>query len=169
MPTGFAQAIEPVSATTIATGANGLTAGAVRIPTADAEMPGYYARQAAGDAFPVVLVVHEVFGIHEHIQDVCRRLAEEGYFAMAPELYARLLLWADVSCGCTPRTNPQLKAEAAWYGRLVGAHLVQDAGRRSHFARGTFMLCLAITPNTAAAARFADANSGVLSGAMRRI
>ena len=87
--TGFARAVEPVSAATIATDTVGLVAGALRISTADGEIPGYHSRPAAGNAFPVVLVVHEIFGVHEHIKDICRRLAKEGYFALAPELYAR--------------------------------------------------------------------------------
>ncbi|HVN04984.1 MAG TPA: dienelactone hydrolase family protein [Bryobacteraceae bacterium] len=61
----------------------------VRISTADGEIPAYQARLAGGDALPVVLVVHEIFGVHEHIRDVCRRLANQGYFAVAPELFAR--------------------------------------------------------------------------------
>ena len=52
-------------------------------------MPGYHARPKTGKAFPVVLVVQEIFGVHEHIRDVCRRFAKQGYLAIAPELYAR--------------------------------------------------------------------------------
>ncbi|HUO29882.1 MAG TPA: dienelactone hydrolase family protein [Bryobacteraceae bacterium] len=67
-----------------------IDASPVRIPAADGEIPGYQARPAAGDALPVVLVVHEIFGVHEHIRDVCRRLARQGYFAVAPQLFARV-------------------------------------------------------------------------------
>lgn len=74
----------------ITTDTDGLIAGDVRIPTSDGEIPGYAARPSAGGPFPVVLVVHEIFGVHEYIKDVCRRLAKQGYFAVAPELYARL-------------------------------------------------------------------------------
>ncbi len=53
-------------------------------------MPAYYARPKASDgALPVVIVVQEIFGVHEHIRDICRRLALEGYLAIAPELYFR--------------------------------------------------------------------------------
>jgi carboxymethylenebutenolidase len=52
-------------------------------------MPAYRAMPAKGDKFPVVLVVQEIFGVHEHIKDICRRLAKLGYLAVAPELYAR--------------------------------------------------------------------------------
>jgi carboxymethylenebutenolidase len=87
---GFAAATLPVSAdTVISTSAEGLVAGEVKIPVADGEIPAYRARPAQGQAFPVVLVVQEIFGVHEHIKDVCRRFAREGYFAIAPELYAR--------------------------------------------------------------------------------
>jgi carboxymethylenebutenolidase len=86
---GFALAVQPVSAQTITTDANGLTAGEIRIPAAGGEMPGYRAMPKAGKSFPVVLVVQEIFGVHEHIKDVCRRFAKLGYLAIAPELYAR--------------------------------------------------------------------------------
>lgn len=86
---GFALAVQPVSAATIVTSADGLEAGAVEIPTADRMIPGYAAAPASGGPFPVVLVVQEIFGVHEHIKDVCRRLAKLGWLAVAPELYAR--------------------------------------------------------------------------------
>ena len=88
--TGFALSVQPVSAQTIATSADGLDAGEVKIPTSAGDIPGYRAVAAKrkGKA-PVVLVVHEIFGVHEHIKDVCRRLAKHGYFAVAPELFAR--------------------------------------------------------------------------------
>jgi carboxymethylenebutenolidase len=87
---GFAAAAGPVVAdTVITTGTEGLSAGEVRIPTADVEIPAYRAMPAKGGPFPVVLVVQEIFGVHEHIKDVCRRFAKEGYLAIAPELYAR--------------------------------------------------------------------------------
>ncbi len=86
---GFALAVLPVTAQTITTSTEGLVAGEVKVPTKDGEMPAYRAMPAAGGNFPVVLVVQEIFGVHEHIKDVCRRLAKAGYFAIAPELYAR--------------------------------------------------------------------------------
>jgi carboxymethylenebutenolidase len=86
---GFALAVQPVSAETITTDAKGLEAGEVKIPVKDGDIPGYRAMPAAGGPFPVVLVVQEIFGVHEHIKDICRRLAKLGYFAVAPELYAR--------------------------------------------------------------------------------
>ena len=86
---GFALAVEPVSAQTIATDAKGLAAGEVRIPVKGGEIPGYRAMPADGKDLPLILVVQEIFGVHEHIRDVCRRLAKLGYMAVAPELYAR--------------------------------------------------------------------------------
>ena len=142
-------------------------AGSVR----DGEMPGYRAKPAKGKGFAVVLVVQEIFGVHEHIRDLCRRLAKRGYLAVAPELYARqgnvatttdiqeiiknvvskvpdaqvladlddAARWAASSQGGNAAKlgitgfcwggriswlysahNPEVKAAAAWYGRLVG-------------------------------------------------
>ncbi len=89
LATGFALAVCPVSAETIKTDESGLEAGEVKIPTKDGDIPAYRAMPAAGGPFPVVLVVQEIFGVHEHIKDVCRRLAKLGYFAIAPEMFAR--------------------------------------------------------------------------------
>ncbi len=86
---GFALATQPVSAETIVTDSNGLTVGEVKIPVSDGEIPGYRAMPAEGGPFATILVVQEVFGVHEHIKDICRRLAKAGYFAVAPALYAR--------------------------------------------------------------------------------
>ena len=86
---GFALAVRPVSAEMIVTDAAGLTAGEVKIPTSDGDIPAYRAMPSQRRAFPVVLVVQEIFGVHEHIKDVCRRFAKLGYLAVAPELYAR--------------------------------------------------------------------------------
>ena len=87
---GFAMAVQPIQAqTAITTDTNGLTAGEVKITTKDGEIPAYRAMPATGRNFPTVLVVQEIFGVHEHIKDVCRRFAKAGYLAVAPELYAR--------------------------------------------------------------------------------
>ena len=88
--TGFALAVRPVSATTITTSSEGLAVADIRIATKAGEIPGYCARPAKPKgAAPVVLVVHEIFGVHEHIRDVCRRFAKLGYLAVAPDLFAR--------------------------------------------------------------------------------
>ena len=91
---GFALAAQPVSADTITTDSESLLAGEVRIPVQGGTLPAYRAMPAAGGQPAVVLVVHEIFGVHEHIKDICRRLAKLGYLAIAPELYAR---YGDVS------------------------------------------------------------------------
>src|SRR5215475_4668674 len=89
LASGFALAVQPVSAETITTDTKGLEAGEVKIPVEKGEIPAYRAMPEKGGPFPVVLVVQEIFGVHEHIKDVCRRFAKLGYLAIAPELYAR--------------------------------------------------------------------------------
>ena len=87
---GFALAVQPVAAQTlIRTDSAGLTAGEIKVPTADGEIPAYRAEPAGNGNWPVVLVVQEIFGVHDYIKDVCRRLAKLGYLAIAPELFAR--------------------------------------------------------------------------------
>ena len=86
----FASAVQPIQGQTkITTDDAGLTAGEVKIPVSDGVIPAYRAMPDKGDKFPVVLVVHEIFGVHEWIQDICRRFAKLGYMAVAPALYAR--------------------------------------------------------------------------------
>ncbi|WP_168209709.1 dienelactone hydrolase family protein [Chromobacterium paludis] len=87
---GFALAVQPVAASAILTDSQDLQTGVPAIGTEDGIMPGYYARPAASKtAPPLVIVIQEIFGVHAHIQDLCRRLAKQGYFAVAPELYFR--------------------------------------------------------------------------------
>jgi carboxymethylenebutenolidase len=89
LATGFALAAQPVSADAIHTDSAGLDAGEVKVPVKDGSIPAYRAMPDKAGPFPTVLVVQEVFGVHEHIQDLCRRLAKIGYYAIAPDLYAR--------------------------------------------------------------------------------
>ena len=90
LATGFAAAVLPVSANnTVTTDTAGLTAGEVAIPVTGGTIPAYRAMPANGKNLPTVLVIQEIFGVHEHIKDVCRRLAKAGYLAVAPEMYAR--------------------------------------------------------------------------------
>jgi carboxymethylenebutenolidase len=167
---GFALAVQPISAETITTSSEGLTADEVKIPVGDQSIPGYRAMPSKGGPFPVVLVVQEIFGVHEHIKDVCRRFAKLGYFAIAPELYYRQgdvsklksideirtivgkvpdqqvmadldatvefaqksgkgdvaklgitgFCWGGRIVWLYAAHSKQLKAGAAWYGRLVG-------------------------------------------------
>lgn len=168
--TGFALAVQPINAQDkITTDDAGLTAGEIKIPVSDGEIPAYRAMPAKGKNFPVVLVVQEIFGVHEWIKDVCRRFAKLGHLAIAPEMYARqgdvsqlkdfrdivskvvskvpdaqvmadldsAVVYAKKNNGNTKKLgitgfcwggrivwlyaahNPNLKAGAAWYGRLV--------------------------------------------------
>jgi carboxymethylenebutenolidase len=89
LASGFAVAVRPVSAQTVVTDVKGLTAGEIEFSTPDRPIPAYHAMPATGGPFPIVLVVQEIFGVHEHIRDVCRRLAKVGYLAIAPELFVR--------------------------------------------------------------------------------
>jgi carboxymethylenebutenolidase len=87
----FALAVQPVQAQTmIVTPADGLTAGVVKVKTKDGkEMEAYRAMPATGTGFGTILVVQEIWGVHAHIADMCRRFAKVGYYAIAPELYFR--------------------------------------------------------------------------------
>jgi carboxymethylenebutenolidase len=85
----FAAAAMPVMAQTIKTDFAGLTAGEVTIASGGFNMPAYRAQPQGKTNLPVVLVVSEIFGVHEHIADICRRFAKLGYLAVAPELFAR--------------------------------------------------------------------------------
>lgn len=131
---GFAAAVTPVIAQTmITTDTQGLTAGEVKIPTKDGEMPAYRAMPAGRTGLGTVLVVQEIFGVHEYIKDICRRLAKQGYLAVAPELYARQgdpskysdiqrLLAEIVSKVPDAQVMADLDATAAWAAANGGAH-----------------------------------------------
>ena len=86
---GSVAATLPVPAGTIATSSDGLVAGPVTIASGDFAMPAYRAMPAGKSGLPVILVVSEIFGVHEHIADVARRFAHQGYLAIAPELFVR--------------------------------------------------------------------------------
>jgi len=127
---GFILAGMPLRAQTITTDSAGLTAGDVTIPAGDREILAYRAMPASGGPFAVALVVHEIFGVHEHIKDICRRFAKAGYQAVAPDLFARR---ADVSkisnfselfkvAGATPDSQvmSDLDATVAWAAKNGG-------------------------------------------------
>jgi carboxymethylenebutenolidase len=145
----FALSVQPVQAQTmIVTPADGLTEGVVKVKTKDGkEMDAYRAMPASGQAFATILVVQEIFGVHAHIADLCRRFAKAGYYAIAPELYFRqgdpkaitdtqALLREIVSKVPDEQVMGDLdatvdftkgegkadtaKAGVAWYGRVVG-------------------------------------------------
>ncbi|MBL8671852.1 MAG: dienelactone hydrolase family protein [Alphaproteobacteria bacterium] len=87
---GFALAAQPVEPQSlIATDTAGLDAAMAQVPAPGGPIPAYWAAPKGAKSRPLVLVVQEIFGLHEHIKDVCRRLAKLGYCAVAPELYYR--------------------------------------------------------------------------------
>ena len=130
---GFALAVQPGAAQSpIKTGSEGLVAGEVKVPVADGDLVAYRAMPAGKTGLPVVLVVSEIFGVHEYIADVCRRLAREGYLAVAPELFARFGdprkyasipdLYSDIVAKVSDAAvMADLDACAAWAGRHGGA------------------------------------------------
>ncbi|MFN3229865.1 MAG: dienelactone hydrolase family protein [Asticcacaulis sp.] len=86
---GYALGAGPLRAQTITTDTDGLLARAVTIPAKGVQLPAYIAMPARARRLPVVIVVSEVFGLHEYIRDVCRRLAKAGYVAIAPDFFVR--------------------------------------------------------------------------------
>lgn len=129
---GFALAVQPSAAQSpIKTGTDGLVAGEIKLPAHDGDMPVYRAMPAGKTGVPVVLVVSEIFGVHEYIADICRRLAREGYLAIAPELFARygdprkLANVQDILSGIIAKTPDagvmaDLDACVAWAGKNGG-------------------------------------------------
>src|SRR4051794_27841219 len=86
---GYTLAAGPVNAQAITTDIEGLTVGDAKVKVSDGEMPVYFARPANVQNAPVILVAMEIFGLHEYIKDVTRRLAKLGAFAVAPDYYFR--------------------------------------------------------------------------------
>lgn len=87
---GSAAVVVPTMAqTAIRTSTEGLKTGSITYAVNGFSVPAYFAAPEGQTHLPVVLVVHEIFGVHEYIADVCRRFAKAGYLAIAPELYAR--------------------------------------------------------------------------------
>jgi carboxymethylenebutenolidase len=133
--TGSARALGPASAQTITTDSNALVARDIRISTPNGDLPGYLAHPATGTGFPVVLVIHEIFGVHEHIKDVCRRFAKLGFLAVAPELFARLgnvSAMEDIKQVVANVVNQvadaQVIADLDATVRFVGEHTTGDVG-----------------------------------------
>jgi beta-glucosidase len=123
---GFARAAGEILPTVIATDPAGLVATDAEIATGDRAMPVYFARPDAAGPFPIVLVVHEIFGLHEHIRDVVRRLAKLGYLAVAPELFFRA---GDPS---TPADIPSLLRDIV--GKVRDREVMQDLDAALTFA-----------------------------------
>src|SRR5262245_57894770 len=129
LASGFALSVRPVSAQTITTDTKGLEAGEVKIPVADGQMPAYRAAPATGSNFPTILVVQEIFGVHEHIKDICRRLAKLGYLAVAPELYARQ---GDVS-----KITDFRKIMSDVVSKVPDSQVMSDLDAAAKWAKGT--------------------------------
>jgi carboxymethylenebutenolidase len=126
--TGFTLATGPVNAQhVIVTDADGLAAGEVTVPVAEGRIPAYRAMPAAGAGFPTVLVVQEIFGVHEHIKDICRRFAKLGYYAIAPELFARIADTAQLG---------SLDAARAAAGKVSDKDVMADLDAAARFAAG---------------------------------
>ena len=89
LPQGYARIVQPIAASVITTDTQELVAGEIKFETRDGPVPAYRALPEKPGKYPLVLVVQEIFGVHEHIKDVCRRLAKLGFFAIAPEMYFR--------------------------------------------------------------------------------
>src|SRR5262245_2397368 len=140
---GYALAAGPVRAEAIHTDATGLVAGMVEIPVGERRIAAYRARPEGSGPFPVVLVVHEIFGLHEYIRDVCRRLARAGYLALAPDLYARqgdptqaasvdTIIGEIVARVLDAQVMADLDAAAAWAASNGGALApIEGSGRKA--------------------------------------
>lgn len=114
---GFAPAVSPPTSTTVHTPDNEIIAGVTSIPSQGDDMPAYHARPKQTDGLlPVVIVVQEIFGIHEHIRDVCRRLALEGYLAIAPELFfaKAIPMTLPISPRCSAALSPKCLTLRYW-------------------------------------------------------
>jgi carboxymethylenebutenolidase len=86
---GYALSVETVLAQAIKTDTDGLVAGDQKIKVGGFDVPVYEARPATGKDTPIILVISEIWGVHEYIRDATRRFAKAGYYAVAPELFAR--------------------------------------------------------------------------------
>jgi carboxymethylenebutenolidase len=86
---GDTLAAGPVRAQVVTTDTSGLATGDAKVKVADGDMPVYFAKPANAQNAPVILLAMEVFGLHEYIKDVTRRLAKLGAFAVAPDYYFR--------------------------------------------------------------------------------
>lgn len=87
---GLTLATTRVEAQAIHTDTEGLEAGETKVSSGGVELPAYFARPKGDGPFPIVLINEEVYGVHDHIADICRRLGKAGYLAVATEVYARI-------------------------------------------------------------------------------
>ena len=159
---GFAVAALSAEAAPIVTDAAGLAAGETTIATRNSQMPVYFARPDRRGRAPVVLVISEVFGVHEYIRDVCRRLAKSGYFAVAPDFFHRagdpapLTDFAEIRKLVSTATHEQVMGDIAATLSWVRAQPNAD-GRKI----GITGFCWGGAVTWMAAARFRDFRAGV--------
>lgn len=126
---GFCAAVEPVWAQVVQTSAEGLVAGEVRVPSSGADLPAYHAMPAVGGPFPTVLVINEIFGVHEHMKDVCRRFAKAGHYAIATDFFAR--------AGDASSYTDTQKLLAEIVNKTSDAQVAGDVDATLAFAKGT--------------------------------
>lgn len=135
---GFALAAQPVTAQTIVTPTDGLVAGMVEVPVGEERIGAYRAHPQGRASSPLVLVVSEIFGVHEHVKDLCRRLALEGYYAIATEFFTR---YGDVAA------QPDIQAVMKIVAAAPDAQVMKDLDASLDFAKseGALVDRLAIT------------------------
>jgi carboxymethylenebutenolidase len=159
---GFAVAAAAADAAPIVTDGAGLTTGEALVPTRNSQMPVYFARPDRRGRNPVVIVISEVFGVHEYIRDVCRRLAKSGYFAVAPAFFHRagdpapLTDFAEIRKLVATAGNEQVMGDIAATLAWVKAQPNADARRI-----GITGFCWGGAVTWMAAARFRDFRAGV--------
>ena len=159
---GYAVAAFSAEAAPIHTDAEGLVAGAAEIPTADRKIPGYLARPAGKGRHPTILVNSEIFGVHEWVKDVCRRLAHAGYVALAPDFFVRhgdpstLSDMGEVMKIVAQASDAQVTSDTASALKFLEAQPFVDAARM-----GVTGFCWGGGKTWLAAERFADFKAAV--------
>jgi len=159
---GYAVAAFSGEAAPVHTDAKGLATETVEIPTADRKIPGYLARPAAAGRRPTILVYSEVFGVHEWIKDVCRRLAHAGYVALAPDLFVRhgdpskLEDFGEIRKIVAQATDAQVTSDTAAALKFLKGQAFVDPARM-----GVTGFCWGGGKTWLAAERFGDFKAGV--------
>ncbi len=159
---GYAAFSSYAHAQPIRTDTEGLIVGDVRIPTRDGAIDGYSARPDVRGRSPVVIVVPEVFGIHEYIRDVCRRLAKQGYVAIAPDFFDRagdpsgMTDFSQIQRIVATATNEQVMGDLAATLAFARAQSYADVRRA-----GITGFCWGGAVVWRACARFRDFDAGV--------
>ena len=159
---GYAAAAFSAKAEPIHTDAAGLVQGMVEVPAGDRAIPAYLARPAGAGRHPTLLVYTEVFGVHEWIKDVCRRLAHLGYVALAPDFFVRhgdpskLTDFGEIRKIVAQAGDAQVSADTAAALKFLKAQPYADAGRL-----GVTGFCWGGGKTWLAAERFGDFRAGV--------